>query len=115
MPHTSTPLQYLVQLFLLGNMISCTSALSVLSGLPGMLHPYIGGASMVFSCIFSIFCTSGEWVHVCMGSGGCGWEILCVASCLFSFFCTSCEWDALCASVGVVRWWLRTSQTPTTL
>ncbi len=48
------------QLFLLANMICCTSAIPVLSGLSERLHRFIGGASMIFSCIFPIFCTSCE-------------------------------------------------------
>lgn len=47
-----------LDLFLLANMICCTSAVPVLSGLFEVLHPFIGGASMIFSCVFSIFCTS---------------------------------------------------------
>jgi len=41
-------------------MICCTSAIPVLSGLSERLHRFIGGASMIFACIWSIFCTSCE-------------------------------------------------------
>ncbi|KAI7843654.1 hypothetical protein COHA_002556 [Chlorella ohadii] len=47
-----------LDLFLLANMICCTSAIPVLSGLAECLHRFIGGASMIFSCVFPIFCTS---------------------------------------------------------
>jgi hypothetical protein len=53
------------QLFLLANMICCTSAIPVLIGLSSRLHHLIGGASMVFSCILSIFLTSGAACRLC--------------------------------------------------
>ncbi|PSC73100.1 na+ solute symporter isoform B [Micractinium conductrix] len=47
-----------LDLFLLANMLCCTSAIPVLLGLSEKLHPLLGGASLVFSCLFSFFCTS---------------------------------------------------------
>ena len=41
-------------------MLCCTSAIPVLLGLSEKLHPLLGGASLVFSCLFSFFCTSRE-------------------------------------------------------
>lgn len=54
------------QLFLIANMVCCTSAIPVLLGLVSRLHRFVGGASMVFSCLLSILLTSGAWwVHGC--------------------------------------------------
>ena len=50
-----------LQLFLLTNMLCCTSAIPVMAGLFGVLHPFIGGASVLFSCLMSIVLTSGGW------------------------------------------------------
>lgn len=47
-----------LELFLLANMICCTSAIPVLAGLVSRLHRLVGGASMVLSCWLSIFLTS---------------------------------------------------------
>jgi hypothetical protein len=41
-------------------MVCCTSAIPVLLGLSEQLHRLLGGASLVFSCLNSIFLTSGE-------------------------------------------------------
>jgi hypothetical protein len=41
-------------------MVCCTSAIPVLLGLSEKLHRLLGGASLVFSCLNSIFLTSGE-------------------------------------------------------
>lgn len=49
-----------LDLFLLANMLCCTSAIPVLSGLSARLHNLIGGGSVVFAGLFSIFCTSCE-------------------------------------------------------
>lgn len=49
-----------LELFLMANMLACSSAIPVLLGLVERLYPYIGGASFLFSCLFSIFCTCGE-------------------------------------------------------
>jgi hypothetical protein len=55
-----------LQLFLIANMVCCTSAIPVLLGLVSRLHRFVGGASMVFSCLLSILLTSGAWwVHGC--------------------------------------------------
>jgi len=46
-----------LELFLMANMLACSSAIPVLAGLADSLHPYYGGGSFLFSCLFSIFCT----------------------------------------------------------
>lgn len=47
-----------LELFLIANMVCCTSAIPVLLGLVSRLHRFVGGASMVFSCLLSILLTS---------------------------------------------------------
>ena len=48
-------------------MVCCTSAIPVLMGLFEVLHPYVGGASMLFSCFVSFVCSSGAPRRVCGG------------------------------------------------
>jgi hypothetical protein len=60
-----------LELFLLTNMLCSTSAFPVLMGLSERMHGYYGGASFLFSCLFSIFCTCGE--RRATGAGRCRW------------------------------------------
>lgn len=48
-----------LELFLMANMLACSSAVPVLVGLSERLYMYYHGASFLFSCLFSIFCTCG--------------------------------------------------------
>jgi hypothetical protein len=73
-----------LDLFLLANMICCTSAIPVLSGLFEFLHPFIGGASMIFACVFSIFCTSWYGVDYYYSN----WDTIRVAA-AYGYDCTT--------------------------
>lgn len=128
------------QLFLIANMICCTSAIPVLSGvldsfglltpvflfvptswherakavgarrLPRRLYqalydvplaPYLGGASLVFSCVLSIFLTSGAQG----AGGGRGRGRACIA--VFCFGLAACGvlllWGVVWGGVGAYR------------
>jgi hypothetical protein len=48
-----------LELFLITNILCCSAAFPVLLGLADSLHPFFGGASFVFSVLFSIFSLCG--------------------------------------------------------
>jgi hypothetical protein len=74
---TGTQKVGVLELFLMANLLCCTSAFPVLFGLSERLHPLYGGASFLASCLFSIVCTCGERRG---GGGGCC--LLCPPCCL---------------------------------
>jgi hypothetical protein len=57
-----------LQIFLITNMVCCTSAIPVLLGLWDVLEPYYGGVSMLASCLISFICTSARGIAECKDS-----------------------------------------------